>query len=164
MISESDCIIAHVLGHTGIHVRSHSVNVIEVICRIVPLEDVSSIDQDHVFLSDGSPYAVHGPLDSHQGLLHVTSDICRVEKSSVDIVGRQDLEGIDAILRAGAGGHEAASQNCCNSFYLHYLLFIVLSRSKITPSFCCQPQNPLPLKCATAPTRMSAGPAVRGFQ
>ena len=61
MVSDHDCIIAHVFNHAGEEMLRESIDIVVVICGVVSLETVSSIEKDDIFLADSCPDAVHIP-------------------------------------------------------------------------------------------------------
>ena len=90
VVAEDHGVIFHVFGHTRIYVGSDRVHIIEIVCGIVPLEDVSGIQKDHILLSCVSPDAVHHILHTVEGLLDIPSYIGRIEESTVDVVGSKE--------------------------------------------------------------------------
>ena len=66
VVSHCHGIISHVLRHPWIDMGSDGVHIVEVICRIVSLEDVPCIDQYDILLPNRGPDAVHGTFDGNQ--------------------------------------------------------------------------------------------------
>ena len=61
MISNHDSIIADVLHHSSEKMLGLSVYIIIIVGRIIALQTISCINQDHIIFSDGRAYAVHIP-------------------------------------------------------------------------------------------------------
>ena len=102
VVSKRDGVIAHVIHETGEKMDRARVYVVVVVCRIVSLEAVAGIDQQHVFRSVSLPDTVHLGIDSHYGFSDIPVSVGRIEPCSMDIVRSHQAECVDSIFRAAA--------------------------------------------------------------
>ena len=141
VVAYRDGIVPHVGGHPRVHVRLRGIHVVEIVGGIVPLEDVTGIDQNDVFLTRGRTYAIHAPCYGHQRFAGFGRRVGGIEIGSVYVVGGEQLEGVFTIFwPAGAnerqGGNEhflhqmAALKRYVVTFLAGFLLRI-RSREKI---------------------------------
>ena len=102
MIAHHYGIIAHILRNTRVKVGHIRADVVEIIRRIVPLQAVTSIQQQDIPLSHGGAETVHIALDRHQArLLPLSPDVWTVKPGSVHITGSDNVKR--PLLRTQSG-------------------------------------------------------------
>jgi hypothetical protein len=100
VVADSDGIVSHIGNYAGEKMLALGIDIVVIVGGIVPLETVAGIDKQYVILAVGSAYAVHIAVDGHKAELGPATYIGRVEPASVDVVGSQEMKGMDAVLRA----------------------------------------------------------------
>ena len=87
MVAQDHCVITHVFRHAGIDMRRYCVHIIEIVGSIVPLKDVSGIQQDDVFSPRCRTDAVHHAFHGVEGFLYIPPDVGGIEIGSVNVIG-----------------------------------------------------------------------------
>ena len=110
VVASHDGIIAQMGHQTGIDVRRDRIHVVEIIGRIVALQEVARVQQQHIVLPDGIADAVRIVFERIQRAADAAAHIGRIEVRSVDVIGREKMQRMDAVLRAA--GNKGGGQGC----------------------------------------------------
>ena len=103
MVTHGHGVVAHVRDELDKGMLTFRVGIIVVDRGIVSLQAVAGIQQQDVLLADSLPQAVHPRFDGHQaGLIRLAFDIGFVEPGSVDVTGRDNVQG--ALFRGTGRG------------------------------------------------------------
>ncbi len=111
-----DVVVAHghgVILHVGKQrdegMLAFRVDIIEIIGRVVALQAVAGIQQEHVLLPDGPAEAVHPGMDGHETRLGgLALDVGLVKPVAVDVARGDDVQR--AVAGSAAGSQQAGHQ------------------------------------------------------
>ena len=103
VVADRHRIVAHIGREARVEVGRLRVDVVEIVRRVVSLEAVAGVDQQHVFRTCRRADAVDAVVHGEEGRPGGAGDVVFVEPAAVDVVGREDAQVIGAVFRAAGG-------------------------------------------------------------
>ena len=89
MVAQDNRVVSHIFGQARINMRTQGVDIVEIICRVISLDDISRVNEQHIFRAFSFPDTVHYIFNPIKRLLHIATHICGVEKSAMNIIRGQ---------------------------------------------------------------------------